>query len=65
MSKGDWKEWIEYPYKGNAIYNPQYIKDRDEFFAKSGNGWWWGNGVWNGKHISSMERQRRYRENDK
>jgi len=29
-----------YPYKG--LNNPQYIKDRDEIFAKNGNGWWWG-----------------------
>ncbi|MAH06822.1 hypothetical protein CMI38_01065 [Candidatus Pacearchaeota archaeon] len=28
-----------YPYKG--LNDPQYIKDRDEIFAKNGNGWWW------------------------
>ena len=29
-----------YPYKG--LNDPEYIKSRDEVFAKNGNGWWWG-----------------------
>jgi len=28
----------KFPYKG--IRDPQYIKDRTEFFRQSGNGWW-------------------------
>jgi len=29
----------EFPYK--SIEDPEYIKDRDEFFRENGNGWWW------------------------
>ena len=63
MSKGDWKEWIPYPWKGNTLSDPQYIEDKNRMFAKHGNGWWWGDGWWNGKHETPSERMRRYREN--
>ena len=62
VMKGDWKEWIPYPYKGHTLSNPQYIKDRNELFAKHGNGWWWGFGWWNGDRESPMEKQRRYKQ---
>ena len=64
MASANWKETIDwvFPYKVHIFTDPQYIKDRDKLFAKNGSGWWWGDGVWNGKHESSMERQRRYRE---
>ena len=29
----------EFPYK--SIEDPEYIKDRDEFFRENGNGWWY------------------------
>ena len=38
----DWKNNIPYPYKGNTLNDPQYIKDKDQLFSKNGNGWWWG-----------------------
>tara|TARA_Y100000310_G_C20111071_1_gene547134 strand:- start:118 stop:321 length:204 start_codon:yes stop_codon:yes gene_type:complete len=62
MNETDWKNSVPYPYKGRALSNPQYIKDKEETFAQNGNGWWWGKGWWNGHHESSMERQRKYRE---
>ena len=27
-------------WKYESIEDPKYIKDKDEFFKKSGNGWW-------------------------
>ena len=40
----DWRCKPGWPYKGNdhPERDPQYIKDRDDLFRKSGNGWWWG-----------------------
>ncbi len=40
----DWRTKKIWPYKGNnhPERDPQYIKERDELFRKSGNGWWWG-----------------------
>jgi hypothetical protein len=56
----DWREWIDkYPYEG--IDDPKYIKDRDNFF-KGNNGWWWGDGWWNGHTETPMEIQRKYRQ---
>ena len=40
----DWKNNIPYPYKGNTLNDPQYIKDKDQLFSKHGNGWWWCQG---------------------
>jgi len=39
----DWKNKTGpiFPYSGNLLSNKKYLKDRSEFFAKSGNGWWW------------------------
>ena len=51
-----------WPYKTDAPWDLEWQADRREMFDRAGNGWWWGDGVWNGKHESSMERQRRYRE---
>tara|TARA_R100001530_G_C4276765_1_gene144528 strand:+ start:508 stop:720 length:213 start_codon:yes stop_codon:yes gene_type:complete len=49
----NWKKWIKYPYKGHVLSNPQYIKDKDELFAKHGNGWWWGPGWWSDKKFET------------
>ena len=58
----DWKDWIPYPYKGYVLSNPQYVKDKDELFAKHGNGWWWGRGWWSNEKVeTSMEYHRRKR----
>ena len=41
----NWKNQTRFNwnYKGkNPCNDPQYMKDRKEFFAKHGNGWWWG-----------------------
>ena len=58
----DYKNWV-YPYKGKN--DPKYIKDKNETFAKHGNGWWWGHGWWNGHNDTVAERQRRRREGKK
>ena len=56
----DWREWIDnYPYKG--IDDPEYIKDKFEFF-KGNNGWWWGDGWWNGHTETPMEARKKYRQ---
>lgn len=37
----DWKKTkTGWPYKGD-IGDSKYMKERSEFFNKSGNGWWW------------------------
>ena len=67
MSGGiEWRlrlNW-KYPYRDYGLYgalnDPQYIKDRDKLF-EGNNGWWWGDGWWNGKTETPMELQRRYR----
>lgn len=41
----DWKNKKEFPYTG--INDPKYIKDRNELFEQSGNGWWWYHSVMN------------------
>ena len=56
----DWKDWIPYPYKGYALTDPQYIKDKDETFAKNGNGWWWNDGKgWSMDYESPIEKYKR------
>ena len=36
------KEWLKgWRYEKDAPYDKEWKKDRDEFFAKNGNGWWW------------------------
>ena len=69
INRYDWKKVIDwqYPYRDYGLYgaleDPKYIKHREDLFNLNGNGWWWGDGWWNGKHETPMERQRRYREN--
>jgi len=61
----DWKDWVPYPYKNGkyaCLSQPEYIRDRDELF-KGHNGWWWGDGWWNGCDELPMIRQRKYRRN--
>ena len=44
-NKYDWKkikDW-KYPYKGNTLSDPKYIKDREKLF-KDYNGWWVNDG---------------------
>jgi len=43
----DWKAWKRgWPYKGDAPNDPQYVKDRNDFFKSNApedapyNGWW-------------------------
>ena len=60
--KHNWKDWIPYPYKGHTLSNPQYIKDKDELFAKNGNGWWCNDGKgWEMHYETSMEYHKRKR----
>ena len=52
IDKYDWRRTIKkpsFPYK--SIDDPKYIEDRNELFAKSGNGWWWWQGTSLGKDI--------------
>ena len=38
----DWKNKTRgFPYKCELRTNKKYLKDRQELFNKSGNGWWW------------------------
>jgi|10_taG_2_1085330.scaffolds.fasta_scaffold31019_6 hypothetical protein len=55
--KDDWKHlkpkgW--WPYKKDAGIDKQWKKDRDEFFAKSGHGWWFEY-----KHDNKLKKNRR------
>ena len=68
INRYDWKkvkDW-QYPYRDYGLYgavvDPKYIKQREELFNLNGNGWWWGDGWWNGKHETPMEKMRRHRE---
>lgn len=39
----DWKTnklKREWPYKGDAPDDPEYIKDKKKLFNENGNGWW-------------------------
>jgi len=41
----DWKLLQKMPrFAWKSTNDPKYIKDRDEFFAEHGNGWWWTEG---------------------
>lgn len=64
MLSENWKDYIDwvYPYsKRNVLNDPKYIKDRDEMFAKHGNGWWWLNGWWNGCNETNAAKKRKQR----
>ena len=56
------KNW-KYPYKNGkyrCLNDSKYIKARDNFF-EGHNGWWWGDGWWNGKDITRAEKTRKRR----
>lgn len=39
----DWKNWkrnVMDKYSDKVWLDERWLKDRDEFFAKNGNGWW-------------------------
>ncbi|MBC8146857.1 MAG: hypothetical protein H8E98_02595 [Bacteroidetes bacterium] len=38
--KHDWRNLLPSGFSYKSITDPQYIKERDELFAKNGNGWW-------------------------
>ena len=45
-----------WPYSSDAPNNPKWRKDRDEFFAKNGNGWWHTQGFYyNGTYVKIEE----------
>ena len=59
------RNW-KWPYpKGinTMLKNAKYIKDKNKLFDKHGNGWWWGNGFWNGKTETMTDKV--YRSNNK
>jgi len=46
INRFDWKkvkDW-KFPYKGNGLSDPNYIKHKAELFNLNGNGWWWNDG---------------------
>ena len=59
------RNW-KWPYaKGlhTMLRDPKYIKHKKELFNNNGNGWWWGNGFWNGKTETITDKV--YRSNNK
>ena len=38
--------------------DPKYIKDRDETFAKNGNGWWWSANVQSNRFSSQIRKNK-------
>tara|TARA_R100001594_G_C3836771_1_gene214776 strand:+ start:22 stop:357 length:336 start_codon:yes stop_codon:yes gene_type:complete len=61
------KNW-KWPYaKGlyTMLKDPKYIKHKYELFNKHGNGWWWGDGYWNGKTQTIGDQTRKYKNNKK
>jgi len=58
----EWRCFInwEFPYKGNTLSNPQYIKDKEKLFKENGNGWWCNDGKgWNMNAETIMQYNRR------
>lgn len=65
----DWQNQIKNYWKYEGGNDPcsdiQYVKDRKEFFAENGNGWWYGwhlvkpdkrpIDMWNGKKFKTNE----------
>ena len=52
VQNDDWKKWNKgWPYKGDAPDDPQYLKERSEFFRSNApedapyNGWWRNHGI--------------------
>jgi len=60
------RHW-KWPYaKGinTMLKDPKYIKHKEKLF-KGHNGWWWGDGYWNGKTETIAEQNRKYKNNKK
>ena len=60
MDRKTAKHW-KWPYaKGinTMLKDPKYIKHKNDLF-KNHNGWWWGDGFWNGKTEIIADRTRR------
>ena len=61
------RHW-KWPYpKGinTMLKNSKYIKDKNKLFDKHGNGWWWGDGYWNGKTHTLADQNKKYIDNKK
>tara|TARA_R100000664_G_scaffold8968_1_gene14784 strand:- start:10731 stop:11066 length:336 start_codon:yes stop_codon:yes gene_type:complete len=61
------RNW-KWPYAksiNTMLKDPKYIKHRYELFNKHGNGWWWGDGYWNGKTKTISDQTRKYKNNKK
>lgn len=56
LAQHDWRNWQEgWQYKGD-VDDAEYLKDRSELFALSGNGWWHYDGiVMRPKFLSSLQ----------
>ena len=67
INVNDWKKRLDwkFPYRDYGLYgtltDPEYIKSKNKIFAKNGNGWWWGDGWWNGCDETPMAYHRRKR----
>jgi len=51
INKNDWKKSPKRGFAYKSTNDPKYIKERNELFAKSGNGWWWYQGTRLAKYI--------------
>mgnify|MGYP003130292007 FL=1 len=47
------------------LKNAKYLKDKNKLFDKHGNGWWWGDGHWNGKTQTLADQNKKYIDNKK
>jgi|TARA_R110000751_G_scaffold83005_1_gene166842 hypothetical protein len=55
----DWRNTdTGWPYKEDALKDPNWIKDRDKLFREGGNGWWMLKGTpqYN-KHLKKIKEQ--------
>ena len=41
IDTGNWKICGSHGFMYNGLDDPDYIKDKKEFFAHNGNGWWY------------------------
>ncbi len=62
-NQNDWKKTKKgWPYKKDALKDPQYMEDRAKTFKENGNGWWWTQGYHDWKPYFEIKRARNRRE---
>tara|TARA_R110002020_G_scaffold65193_1_gene172253 strand:+ start:1751 stop:1930 length:180 start_codon:yes stop_codon:yes gene_type:complete len=45
INTGNWRTCANKGFMYTGLNDPDYIKDKKEFLAKNGNGWWYTQGV--------------------